>query len=45
LGLALSKEFIALHGGHIWVESEEGKGSTFTFSLPFYKPDEATTAE
>jgi len=34
LGLALSKEFVEMHGGHIWVESEVGKGSTFTFSLP-----------
>ncbi|MBN1486750.1 MAG: HAMP domain-containing protein [Anaerolineae bacterium] len=36
LGLALSKEFIELHGGQIWVESEFGKGTTFTFSLPYY---------
>jgi signal transduction histidine kinase len=34
LGLALSKEFVEMHGGHIWVESEVGEGSTFTFSLP-----------
>ena len=34
LGLALSKEFVEMHGGHMWVESEVGKGSTFTFSLP-----------
>jgi len=34
LGVALSKEFVELHGGHIWVESEAGKGSTFTFTLP-----------
>ncbi|MGC9348086.1 MAG: sensor histidine kinase, partial [Anaerolineae bacterium] len=34
LGLALSKEFIELHGGQIWVDSEAGAGSTFTFSVP-----------
>jgi signal transduction histidine kinase len=34
LGLALSKRLIELHGGRIWVESEHGKGSMFTFALP-----------
>jgi signal transduction histidine kinase len=34
LGLALSKRLIELHGGRIWVDSELGKGSMFTFSLP-----------
>jgi signal transduction histidine kinase len=37
LGLAVSKSMIDLHNGRIWVESEEGKGSTFTFLLPIEK--------
>jgi signal transduction histidine kinase/HAMP domain-containing protein len=40
LGLALSKEFVEMHGGHIWVNSEVNKGSTFTFSLPCYAADD-----
>jgi signal transduction histidine kinase/CheY-like chemotaxis protein len=38
LGLTISKRFIELHGGHMWVESQVGVGSTFYFSLPVVPP-------
>ena len=38
LGLALTKRFVALHGGKLTLQSELGKGSTFTFTLPMNLP-------
>jgi len=38
LGLSISRKFIEMHGGTIWFESAEGKGATFSFSLPIDPP-------
>ena len=37
LGLAIAKEMVNAHGGEIWAESEEGKGTTIFFTLPYVR--------
>ena len=44
LGLSVAKSMIELHGGRIWVESVEGRGSTFSFLLPL-RPSQVKPAE
>jgi sigma-B regulation protein RsbU (phosphoserine phosphatase) len=36
LGLYIAKEMVGLHGGRIWLASEPGEGTTFSFTLPLY---------
>ncbi|MDQ1300175.1 MAG: hypothetical protein QG637_92, partial [Chloroflexota bacterium] len=45
LGLSISKRFVELHGGTIWVESQPGAGTTFTFRLPSDQQPALATGE
>lgn len=40
LGLAITRQLVSMHGGDIWVESEIGKGTSFSFSIPLERHEE-----
>jgi len=45
LGLTIAKAFVELLNGHIWMESEEGKGSTFRFTIPYTPVHEQASSQ
>jgi signal transduction histidine kinase/CheY-like chemotaxis protein len=45
LGLTISKQFVELHGGRMWVDSDLGHGSTFSFTLPLQMPTNTSPIE
>ncbi len=45
LGLSIAKQLVEMHGGEIWVTSELGKGSTFSFAIPLEQPTNGNNDE